>query len=92
MNQNFFNPKFYLSIGGFLGFSIALTSGLLAGNEIGIVLRDSSLGCLIGAILLRRFLHVMHANICSARLEKGKDTDSIDDNREGAKRPTAVTS
>ncbi len=92
MNQSLFNPKFYLSIGGFLGFSIALASGLLAGNEVVIVLRDSSIGCLIGAVLLRRFLSVIQSSISSAKLEKGKDTDSIDDNPEGAKGPAAVSS
>lgn len=92
MNTSLLNPKFFLSMGGLLGFSIALAAGLLVGNELGVVIRDASIGCFIGAILLKRFLNVVCSNLCAAKLEKGKDTTAVDDNPDGARRQPAASS
>lgn len=47
--------KFFLLLGGTAGFLLAFSSGLLAGNEISIALRDGAVGCLVGAFLMKGF-------------------------------------
>ncbi len=47
--------KYFLLLGGFAGFLIVFVSGLAAGNEISHVLRNATIGCLCGALLLRGF-------------------------------------
>ena len=92
MNTKLLKPKFFLSIGGLFGFSIAMGAGLLVGNELGIVIRDASIGCFIGAILMKRFLNVICSSISAARLEKGKDTSVVDDKTpDGAGRRAAAS-
>ena len=73
------NIRFFLSLGGLLGFTIAFASGLLAHNEIGVVLRDASIGCLFGALLMRGFLAVLHHSLREMEAEKGKETPALDD-------------
>lgn len=50
--------KFFLLLGGFLGFVLALLASWHAGNSPASALRDGSIGCLTGALLLRG-LHVV---------------------------------
>ena len=47
--------KFFLLLGGTAGFLLAFSSGLMAGNEISIALRDGAVGCLVGAFLMKIF-------------------------------------
>jgi hypothetical protein len=47
--------KYFLLIGGGCGFLLAFGSGLFAGNEITTVLRDGTVGCMVGALLMRGF-------------------------------------
>lgn len=47
--------KFFLLLGGTAGFLLAFSSGLMAGNEISIALRDGAIGCLAGALLMKGF-------------------------------------
>lgn len=47
--------KFFLLLGGTAGFLLAFTSGLMAGNEISIALRDGAICCLAGALLMKGF-------------------------------------
>lgn len=51
--------KFFLSLGGSIGFLGAFFSSLHAGSEVGFALRDGAVGCLLGAFLMRGFHHVM---------------------------------
>ncbi len=51
--------KFFLSLGGSVGFLAAFFSALHAGSEIGFALRDGAIGCLAGAFLMRGFHYVM---------------------------------
>jgi hypothetical protein len=51
--------KFIFLIGGFIGFALTATTGLSAGREAGLVLRDAALGCLVGALLFRWFWSVV---------------------------------
>jgi hypothetical protein len=50
--------KFFLLLGGFLGFVLSYTASWNAGNSPAQVLRDGVIGCLTGATLFRG-LHVM---------------------------------
>ena len=50
--------KFFLLIGGFLGFTTAFASSCNAGNSPADALRDASIGCMAGALLFRG-LHVV---------------------------------
>ncbi len=45
--------KFAFLAGGFTGFALTASSGLLAGRAPDLVLRDAAVGCLIGALLFR---------------------------------------
>jgi hypothetical protein len=47
--------KFIFLAGGFAGFLLTTTTGLLSGREPDLVLRDGAMGCLAGALLLRWF-------------------------------------
>jgi len=50
--------KFFLSLGGSVGFVAAFLSALHAGGALGFALRDGAIGCLAGAFLLRGFHYV----------------------------------
>lgn len=45
--------KVFLLLGGTSGFLLAFVSGLFAGNEISVALRDGAIGCLAGTLLMR---------------------------------------
>lgn len=47
--------KYFLLVGGFLGFVAAFASGISAGNDFTDVLCNSAIGCLCGAFLARGF-------------------------------------
>lgn len=47
--------KHFLLIGGFCGFLIVFATGVAAGNNLTFVLRNATIGCLCGALLLRGF-------------------------------------
>ncbi|MDD5350903.1 MAG: hypothetical protein PHQ12_11895 [Chthoniobacteraceae bacterium] len=64
--------KFFLLIGGTCGFLLAFGAGLLAGNEIMIVLRDGAIGCMAGALLMRGFSAVYLMSIKELAAERAK--------------------
>lgn len=63
--------KFFLSLGGSIGFLAAFFSALHAGSEVGFALRDGAIGCLAGAFLMRGFHYVMIFCIRSLVQEQG---------------------
>jgi hypothetical protein len=64
--------KFFILLGGSLGFLAAFSSALHAGSEIGFALRDGAIGCLCGALLLRGFHFVMMSCIRSLAVERAR--------------------
>jgi hypothetical protein len=64
--------KFFLSLGGSIGFLGAFFSSLHAGNQLGFALRDGAVGCLLGSLLLRGFHWVMIFCLKSLGEEKEK--------------------
>ena len=51
--------KFFLSLGGSIGFLAAFFSALHGGSGVGYALRAGAIGCLAGALLLRGFHYVV---------------------------------
>lgn len=47
--------KYFLLIGGFCGFFFVFASGIAAGNDLSDVLRNATIGCMVGALLMRGF-------------------------------------
>lgn len=67
--------KFVFLAGGFVGFALAGATGLFAGRDAGLVLRDAAVGCLAGALLFRWFWSVVIKAL----------TDTVERRREEAK-------
>ena len=42
-----------LLLGGFVGFAICFATGLAAGSDIGQVLFNASIGCMVGGIMFK---------------------------------------
>lgn len=51
--------QFVFLLGGFVGFVLTAGTGFLVGRNPSLVLRDSMIGCLIGAMLFRWFWSVV---------------------------------
>jgi len=64
--------KYFLVLGGFLGCALVFTSGLIAGNDPAIALRNSAIGCLAGASLLAGFRFTLVSCVRSVVAEKAK--------------------
>ena len=58
--------KFFIALGGFLGFALTFASGMLAGGDAANVLRDASIGCLICGFLMKTLMSVIHSNVQTA--------------------------
>jgi hypothetical protein len=46
-------------IGGLSGFVLSAVTGILAGRESELILRDAAIGCIVGAVLFRWFWSVV---------------------------------
>ncbi|HET7513000.1 MAG TPA: hypothetical protein VFJ88_09545 [Chthoniobacterales bacterium] len=66
--------KFFLSLGGSLGFLGAFFSALHGGNGVGFAIRDGAIGCLVGAFLLRGFHWVIIFSIKSLAQEQSEES------------------
>jgi hypothetical protein len=51
--------KFVFLAGGFFGFALVAATGLGAGRDASLVLRDAAIGCLVGALMFRWFWSVV---------------------------------
>lgn len=58
--------KFFIALGGFIGFALTFASGMIAGGDIANVLRDASIGCLICGFLIKMLMSVVHSNVQTA--------------------------
>jgi len=71
--------KYFLLLGGFVGFVIAFSANLSAGNPASSGLMRGAAGCLIGALLLRglHFIFMIcvrgHIEILAAEAKKEAD-------------------
>ncbi|OIO58691.1 MAG: hypothetical protein COZ46_05350 [Verrucomicrobia bacterium CG_4_10_14_3_um_filter_43_23] len=64
------NSKYFLTVGAFVVFVLVFFIGLLAGNELTIVLRNAAISAVIGAILTKICLHIIESNIEKTRNER----------------------
>lgn len=55
--------KYFLLIGGFCGFFFVFASGIAAGNDLSNVLQNATIGCLVGAFLLRGFRMLLNHQV-----------------------------
>lgn len=55
--------KFFLLLGGFFGFFIVFASGVSAGNDLSYVLRNATIGCMCGALLMRGFRMLLNHQV-----------------------------
>lgn len=59
--------KYFLVVGGFLGFVLTFLVTFLSGNDIPTVLQRSSMGAIAGFLLMQFMLKVLVKNIYIAR-------------------------
>jgi hypothetical protein len=64
--------KYFMLVGGFAGFALTFTAGVLVGNDIDGVLVDAGIGCLVGAGLMRGFRHLYIHSLRSVVLERAR--------------------
>jgi hypothetical protein len=65
--------KYFMLLGGFTGFIIAIASGLFAGSELSQVVFNSSVGCIFGAYLFRLFRKVVASSVREVALQKSRN-------------------
>jgi hypothetical protein len=75
--------KHFQLIGGFCGFVLAFGGSLCAGNEIAIALRDGSVGCICGALLLRGFHAVLAWSVQDFAMERTRHRVEAKNSSEG---------
>ncbi len=71
--------KYFLLVGGFVGFVLAFVSGWNAGNSPAVVLRDATVACFVGGMLFR----LLHAAFISGLRAKLHDRSRLDATSEG---------
>jgi hypothetical protein len=62
--------KFFLLLGGFFGFFVVFASGVSVGNDLTDVLRNATIGCMCGALLMRGFRMLLVHQIRQAASEQ----------------------
>lgn len=60
-------------LGGFLGFLLAFSSGLIADRTPALLFRDSAIACVAGAFLMRWFWSVLMKGVADAALDRQKN-------------------
>lgn len=71
--------KFYLLLGGTCGFLVAFSSGLVAGSELPLMLRNGALGCLAGALLMKGYYKIQMMCVRKLVLAKQKERTEGDE-------------
>ncbi len=64
--------KFFFLLGGFIGFCLTFSSGIITGNEFGVVMQNSAIGCIIGAFLMKGLRIIMMRSMHAAVMERIK--------------------
>jgi len=70
--------KYFLLVGGFCGFTTAFIGGLAVGRDLSMVLRDATIGCLGGAMLLRGFRVVMTSQLRQLNARQAKEQTTLE--------------
>ena len=73
IHSNQFLPmKYFMLLGGFIGFSIAMISGIQAGGEMWMVVLHASMSCVAGSFLFRLFRRVVANSVREVALQKSR--------------------
>jgi hypothetical protein len=78
--------KYFLLVGGFIGFVVAFISGWNAGNSPAVVLRDATVACFVGGMLFR-LLHAAFISGLKAKLLDRSRFDTVEPPEEEEPRP-----
>ncbi|MCX7713000.1 MAG: hypothetical protein N2035_04960 [Chthoniobacterales bacterium] len=71
LNSDHFLPmKYFMLLGGFLGFVLTFSAGILAQADLWVALMHSSLGCVIGAFLMKVFRKVVASSVREVVIER----------------------
>ena len=80
--------KYFLLMGGFVGFAVVLFASYSAGNRPAVALLDASIGCLVGGLLFRMLHAAYIAGLkgCIADRTRSTRGDQSDEEMEGSQR------
>ncbi len=73
-SEQFLPMKYFMLLGGFAGFMIAMVAGIWSGTELWMVVFNSSIGCLGGAFLFRIFRKVVAGSVREVAMQKSRST------------------
>jgi len=73
-SEKFLPMKYFMLLGGFVGFTIAMGAGIWSGTELWMVVFNSSIGCVGGAFLFRIFRKVVAASVREVAMQKSRNT------------------
>ena len=75
VNSDQFLPmKFFMLLGGFVGFLLTMMAGIFAGAELWVVVLNASFGCIGGALLFRMFRKVVASSVREAVAQKARQS------------------
>lgn len=72
--------RFFLTLGGFIGFTVAFLGSAQSGADATVLLRDAAIGCLVGALLFKGLHALLVASFHAAEAERRKATAANADN------------
>jgi hypothetical protein len=71
-SEQFLPMRFFMLLGGFIGFAVVMLTGLMAGTDPWMVLLHASVGCLAGAFLFKIFRMVVSSSVRQVVLQKAR--------------------
>ena len=71
-SHQFLPMKYFMLLGGFLGFTISMGAGIFAGSELWMVVFNASLGCVVGALLFRIFRKVVAGSVREVAMQRSR--------------------
>ena len=64
--------KYFMLLGGFIGFMIVMVAGVMGGSELWMVVFHASIGCVVGAFLFRIFRKVVARSVREVAMQKSR--------------------
>ena len=69
--------RYFLLLGGFVGFALVFVASSYAGTRPALALRDAGIGCLVGAMLFKLLHAAFVAGLKSKLIERNKQSASM---------------
>jgi flagellar motor component MotA len=79
-SHQFLPMKYFMLLGGFVGFLIVMTAGVMRGGELWTVVLHSSVGCVVGAVLFRVFRKVVASSVREVAMQKSRRQREVTSN------------